>query len=276
MLKIVYFDEGSALDFMDQYYDGRVQETETETVKKESGVSASSDASIQIGLPKWMDILDLLSGKLKTKAEGKIDGTDQYLQQKMISSTILTSFKKITSSKNSTSNLLLLKDYKLIIPPDSLTSIKAFTPFLKMFATQMQTIQIINRENQTKDQSTQTENMDLSTLDVSNLDTILENAKGYYEMIASNGQETKIVRFNLKGLRNNYQLIDFQKMNLTLYGIPVGMCTIESLKDLNEFSAIQPNQQKIRLSGDALDPERKDPDEVEIIDILLAGVDASE
>jgi len=30
------------------------------------------------------------------------------------------------------------------------------------------------------------------------------------------------------------------------------------------------------IAGDALNNERKDPDEVEIIDVLLAGVNASE
>lgn len=276
MLKVVYFDEGSALDFIDQYYNGRVQEKETKTQKTETNIDANIELETQIGLPKWMEIIDIVSGKLKAKVGGKIDDTDQYLQQKMVSSTILTSFKKITSSTNSSPNLLVLKNYNLNILPDSLTSIKTLTPFLKMFATQMQTIQIIKGENQTGSQGNNLPNMDVSTLDISNLDTILENAKGYYEMLASNENETKIVRFNLKGLRNNYQLIDFRKMHLTLYGIPVGKCSIDSLKNLNEFDVEQSEQKKTQLAGDALDPDREDQAEVEIIDILLAGVEASE
>ncbi|ALC88894.1 hypothetical protein AM500_03075 [Bacillus sp. FJAT-18017] len=276
MLKVVYFDEGSALDYIDQYYEGRIEETESEIIKEEANTSASAQATVQIGLPKWMEILDLVAGKFKGRAEGKTDDSNQYLHQKMISGTILTTFKKITASIDSPSNLLELKDFKLNIPPESLTSLKTFTPFLRLFASQIQTIQVINGESRSKNSASDIGDVDVSTLDVSNLDNILENAKGYYEMIASNGKEKKIVRFNLKGLRNNYQLIDFQRMQLTLYGIPVGKCALEELKDLQEFNVIQPEQQKIRLAGDALNSELKTPNEVEIIDILLAGVDASE
>lgn len=112
-------------------------------------------------------------------------------------------------------------------------------------------------------------------IDLSILDEVMERAKGYYEMVGTNSEKTEevVMRFNLSGLRNNYRLNDLTKMNITLYGVCVGKCRRSDLWMENELrSSNQENDIDLLAEQDESTTPTNDK-ELELYDILLAGVE---
>lgn len=57
---------------------------------------------------------------------------------------------------------------------------------------------------------------------IEKLDTVLKNAKGYYEFVGTKGNSRVILRFNINSFRNGYTISDLLKMDLSVYAIKVG------------------------------------------------------
>ena len=73
-------------------------------------------------------------------------------------------------------------------------------------------------------------------IDLERLNDALENARGYYEMLLCSERPPKtILRLNAKAFRNNYNLSDLTKMNLSYYAVKVGTCDISKLDMSMEF-----------------------------------------
>ncbi|MBT2685417.1 DUF6414 family protein [Bacillus sp. ISL-37] len=259
MLKVVYFDEASALDTLDQLNSGRLQEITKEMVNKANELSSSMDVEGKVGT----GLFSIFKIGFGMDAKGQFSRKGSNILTTTITNTILTSFSKLLEEKKEQGTFEELQGYKLSIVPETFTFLKTLTPFIKVYSNSADTI-VVN-SNQGSNEPLSENNLDYSLFD-----DVIANAKGYYELLASNGSEHKIVRFNLDGLRNNYKLTDLQKMNLIIYGIKVGQCTLESLN------------YKYEIGGDNLISEEStgfdalrgnEPiDELEIIDVILAGI----
>lgn len=258
MKKIIYFDESSALDILDIKSNGRTEKIMETMVEKASKFSL--DGKIGTG------ILDFFNFGISANSSGQYDRGKSNILKTNLTNTILTSFIDLLEKEKSDEyGLEELKDSKLTIPPDSAAFIKSIAPFIKFF--------------KSSEEFKNTSDPMLDNIDLHSVDDVLLNAKGYYELLATDKKgDKKVVRFNLDGFRNNYKLNDLEKMNLTLYGVKVGTCLEENLSFEKElaFGNQQSNKQQIQNSG--YNPHEKDNNqnktdiELDIIDIVLAGI----
>lgn len=108
------------------------------------------------------------------------------------------------------------------------------------------------------------------TFDVAKMDEAFQSGKGYYEMVAANGESSCVFRFNIEAFRNNYGIADLTKMNLVYYGVKVGSVDISLLDISNEF-----NGEKITTINSAFDIEENTvyKNVVDVYDIMLAGIE---
>jgi hypothetical protein len=108
-------------------------------------------------------------------------------------------------------------------------------------------------------------------VDFAALDSAMESAKGYYELIGTDPSNRKLIlRFNIRAFRNNYGLADLGRMRLVFHGVQVGEATESSL---TMWAEMQEEQQTTPLTGlDILDATDPDPVNLVVYDVLLAGV----
>jgi hypothetical protein len=188
---------------------------------------------------------------LGIKAEANIDlnytKIGQNLITKTISNTILTDYlEKAIEDKNITKFI----GYKLSAHPESLTYAKMYTPYTLLF----------KDENQ--------------NINLSMLDKVLENAKGYYELIAQNEDTKCVLRFNINAFRNNYNLSDLIKMDLFFHAIYVGNTTEEQLSAENEFN---PEGKTLPTPLELLDETTPViSNSLKVYDVIFAGVELGE
>ncbi|MBG9587998.1 DUF6414 family protein [Cytobacillus firmus] len=268
-LKIVYFDEGSALDYLEAKHGGRYDKVSTDMIQRvkkiagEVGLEASTD-------PKILSfIVDSLFG-----IKGRIAGTASYNRtgdnkvSETLSSTVLSNFledvykDKNEQPNNSLMNFGIFDKVSLEFVPNSVTYLKMISPMLK----------IIKEESFGSDMPIQ----------LSALDQIFSDAKGYYELVSveSNDINKKVFRFNFNALRNNYRLNDLTKMKLTVIGIKVGECEESQLVWESEFGERKPNDSNSafenlveRESNEGAKAKGKSKEELlSVYDVILAGV----
>ncbi|KGR89575.1 hypothetical protein CD30_16380 [Ureibacillus massiliensis 4400831 = CIP 108448 = CCUG 49529] len=261
MLKIVYFDEASALDTLDQSNNGRLQEITKEMVDKANELSGN----IELEGKASTGIFSIFKVGFGMDTKGQFSRKGSNILTTTITNTILTNFLKLLEEKKKNNDYTFeeLQNYKLSIVPETFTFLKTLTPFIKVYSNSADS-KVVN-----PDQSNNSSSLSENNLDYSLFDDVIANAKGYYELLATKDKEQKIVRFNLDGLRNNYKLTDLQKMNLIIYGIKVGQCTLESLNYKYEIGTEKPTV--VNTGFDAL-RGNESKDELEIIDVILAGI----
>lgn len=274
MKKIVYFDEESALDWLDQRNDGRLEEINKEIIKKGKNFLADAELNAEGGINQFLNLLRF-KGKGRMKGDYSREGTTVI--EKTVTNTILTTFTDYIDPKNENSyadEIEKISNFKLSLVNNSFTFVKIITPVFKLFPNQIRIDD--NNLNQ----------MNIDSLDLTNFEEVIDSLKGYFEFKAfnNNNDEEKIVRFNSNSLRNNYRLTDFLSMDLVMYGVRVGVVD-DSLKqfDIGNLFAEDKNQSNKSIaepSLDEFDDEKSkeknsyfNKDQLEIIDIILAGVD---
>lgn len=237
IIKIVYFDELSAMDILNIENGGIQETTETDVTKK----SKSSEGKLltEIGIGKKLFGL--------AKAYGEISGAAGFSRasertiEATISNTVLTDYLLMAEGDIITK----LDDYRVYPDEKSMTYLKLFAPYLKFIETNDIPIRI------------------------ENLGAILDEGKGYYELIGEKNQnpnDKAILRFNTKAFRNNYGLVDLSKMDLIFHAIKVGEGTLDSLNAENEFKIAG----SIATIDDILENEMNE--KCLIYDVILAGV----
>lgn len=254
-LKLVYFDEQAAVDFLEGINDGSISETITKEIKKYTDIKA--DGSIGKG---FLSVF-------KVGLSGNFGRNSNSLIETQISRTVFTQFNNKMNDKDFLNEKLLkFEGMSLAIPKDSLTYFRNITPYLKLF-------------NDLKNVSEDATFQDINHLE---MDKILDNAKGYYEFWGTDKEDkVYIVRFNINGMRNNYSLYDLVKMDLSIYGVKVGETDDLNLDFQHEINTMiqehGENNSEIGIEfreEDAIEPAkvseqiRKTP----IIDVIVAGV----
>lgn len=247
--KIVFFDEQAALDFLEIDNEGIEAKVITEVLKKNS--SLEMDGKIGKNLLGIFGA-NISGGKGREK---------KSTIESQITSTLISSFmNKVNDSPDS---LEILNEETLTIIVDSPAYYRNLVPILSM-------IEDITKLNSLSEQ----EKENFNGINLEGLSTTLDGLAGYYDMIATNKNgKVSIIRFNITGLRNNYNLNDFAKMDLTLYGIKVGVSTDKDITFNNQVAKLTGTTNEISAGID-FDEENSEDNHAsfDIIDIILAGV----
>lgn len=237
--KVIYFDESSALDFLDLLNDGRL----ITSLEEISSVEDSAETKIASELSIGVKILSFFKANASVNAGLDAKTLSNTILNSTISNTILTDFLKQKDKKP----ILEFKDIYVYPYKNSISYLKCFTPYLMVLKNDL-----------------------INGLNINSFNSVLEDAKGYYELLFDKDEEISILRFNIKSFRNNYCLSDLMKMKLTYYAIEVGECDLSKLEINNELSF---NTSKNTISStEILEQKENIEKKVKLYDVILAGV----
>ncbi len=240
LVKVVYFDEESASDLLDIVAGGKETTADEQTRERAADVQAKVEAKAAAKF-SW---LPFLGGSVEAGAAASASAVGRSIFNKTLSNTILTDY---LSKLENMSGVDVLEGMTLTASKQSAAYMKMFTPYLAMLKVAELPV------------------------DFAALDSAMESAKGYYELIGTDPSNRKLIlRFNIRAFRNNYGLADLGRMRLVFHGVQVGEATESSL---TMWAEMQEEQQTTPLTGlDILDATDPDPVNLVVYDVLLAGV----
>lgn len=237
LIKIVYFDEESASDFLDISAGGK----EVSTYEKIRERSNNVYAKFGLGVTPRFDVG--VSGDMNAGLESSSVG--KTIINKNLSNTILTDYLEKVSEDSP------IRDLEVTAQEGSMAYMKMYTPYMILL------------------------NMDEIPINLTKLDEALAEAKGYYELLGREKTSSTIkcvLRFNINAFRNNYRLVDLSRMNLVFYGVEVGETSEQNLSMQAEISGNSlPNGTLTAL--DIEDGKQEDNSQLKVYDVVLAGVE---
>ena len=243
MVKVIYFDDSSATDYLYIYDGGKAVQTSEEVKDKSKEIANKTSA----GLFAKLSWLPFLGGEASTELSTDFSYKGNSLLTTTLSNTVLTDF--LSKIENDQERIVEFEGYGVKAYKNSIAYFKMFTPYLTM----------------TKSDATS----DGVSFDLSRMDEAFESGKGYYEMIAANQENNRFIfRFNISAFRNNYGIADLTKMDLTYYGVRVGKVNMNLLDINKEFNF----EQETISSAFDIENGPSTSDETEVYDIILAGV----
>lgn len=244
-IKLVYFDEESASDYLDIAAGGRAASTSEQVKERTQDVQARVEASLSAKL-SW---LPFLGGSVETGASGNLAAAGRSLLNKTLSNTIMTDY---LTEVESDSDVAKLRGLQVFAQRDSMAWLKMFTPYTVAAK--------IEDEN----------------VDVARLDEALTAAKGYYELIGEDKDGAQVVlRFNIQAFRNNYGLTDLRRMDLVFHGIRVGTTSINELGIEGEMAVGKKDEQSVSAAALLGNPQPDDNKSktLDVYDVILGGVE---
>lgn len=256
IVKLVYFDEGSATDFIQIESGGSL--SNVMTLLEENGTSGEAGADAKVGV-KSKIMKALLGLDASVSVEGSIDTSfnSGTVVKSILSNTMLTDFlAAMTREDGGKSPIEEFTDLRIEQIPGSISSMALFTPYFTMFRS---------------GQGIAAGDYDIS---LDKLDSALSKAKGYLDFFGSREGGTDVVlRFNSTAFKNNYRPSDLLKMDLRLYAVKVGSCGVDDLVADKELSMegflLKDNPDYVPSSVRAPSTEKK---ELDMYDVILAGV----
>lgn len=250
MIKIVYFDEKSAIDYIDIYFGGRKNEDQLKQKNTSGRLSGGIGGSIQDGTLFKM-LGPLLKISVKSRAEAQLNRVTEDLVRTTISNTVLSDYINLASTDD---KIIKFDGYRVYPEKNSISHIKMYTPYLK----------VLNAEKMNNVTN-------LDNVDIAEIDSVLENAKGYYELIAEKEEQRVILRFNIKAFKNNYFLSDLIRMDLQYLAVKTGKMNFNDLIVENEFK-YEINEGTSLAELEEADSTYQDSNSIEVYDVVLAGV----
>lgn len=247
MKKIVYFDEESAIDYIVLKDGGKKV---TETITRLTG-NIEGEVSAELG--------DLLNEENQHKiitfikkaifnsnlgVGGKIDGDFNKARTTTLNNTVLTDYIK---KANKDTKVKKLNNTTIDVYPNSMAYYKLYTPYMELI-------------NGAKN---------YQGVDLTILDKVLNNVKGYTEVITKEKNKMLVIRFNTTTFRGNYRLSDILKMNLDIYAIKVGTVDKYKLDLINEFKMLENEVTVDKILGKNNNAKEE---QLEVYDVILAGV----
>lgn len=187
-IKIVYFDEEAAQDFLDIYNGGRKETTDTETTEKVREIVASLEGQFGGGI----NVLQYLRAALSTSVGGKLSNDVNQVLVNSFKNTLLTDYIKLIGHDSSN----CIKEFdkcKVYAKENSISMYKSFSSYLTIIP------------------------QDQLPIDMQKLNEAILGERGYYEMLLNKDDTKYVLRFNLLAFRNNYTLADLPKMELSFY-----------------------------------------------------------
>ncbi len=247
MIKIVYFDEPSATDYI-IIKNGGVKITTKENTDS-ANISGNNKTQVSLGGSlSWWPFTKI---EASNTTDIDLEGVKKALTKNIVTNVLLTDF--IEKADKDTEQIYKFENYKLYSCKTSFAFLGMFMPYLKII-----------KEDQFPE--------DLP-IDVTKLAEALKDGKKYYEMVAEkiDGDKEKcILRFNIDAFRNNYGISDIVKMNLKYYAIKVGESTEASLNIEEEFKADYEDSTITSLTDNV--DEVEDKELLTVYDVVLAGV----
>lgn len=247
MIKIVYFDEGSAADLL------HVLEGGKNTNKKEQIVTKTSELAIgaEAEAGKSVGVFSLISAKIGIDGNADLSREGNTIITKVVENTILTDYLSCME-KDAKNYIRVFADCRPYPYPKSFAFFKMLTPYLKMTDGNIEVV-------------------DGLKLNLALMDEALNSGRGYYELMADDDGEIVVLRFNIKAFRNNYYISDLVKMKMNYHAIEVGTVNMGNLTMESEFGG---NGER-EINGYDLASTNgisHSVDEVKVYDVILAGV----
>lgn len=242
MIKIVYFDEESASDYLDISAGGK-STASSDHVKDRT---TNLHGKVETRLAAKFSWLPFLGGSAEAGGGVDISSAGQSILRKTLSNTILTDY---LAKADGDARVTQLRDLRVTAAKDSMAFTKMFTPYMVMLK------------------------MDDLPLDLARMDDALTGAKGYYELLATGPDGSKrVLRFNINAFRNNYGLADLGRMRLVFHGILVGRTTEEALSMQAEMSG-GPDGPTVTAAELVDGVDAHNDDLLDVYDVMLAGVE---
>ena len=240
ILKVIYFDEEAAIDYITISDGGKAiseiinTEQETDTSKLESETSTG----FKIPFFTWFNL------QAKIGIDSNINNINDGVVKSTLTNTILTDYIKKADTDE---KIKKISNYQITPIKDSVSYYKMYTPYMLL----------IKKELNDKISA---------EVDITKIDEVLKETKGYYEFLATNGKEQVIISF-----KNNYKINNILGMNLLLYGVNVGSAEKDDFSIEKEF---EQNESKEITADEILEVTSKAPEhkKLKIYDIVLAGV----
>jgi hypothetical protein len=246
MIKIVYFDEESASDYLDISVGGKAMAT-TEQVKERT---RDMQARVETKVAAKLSWLPFVGVSAETGAGVDVSSAGRSILRKTLSNTILTDYLTQVEGDD---RIKRLSGLRVTAPKDSMAFMKMYTPYM-----------VIARTEE-------------SGVDLARLDEALEGAKGYYELLGEDVTDgsKSVLRFNIRAFRNNYGLTDLGRMRLVFHGILVGQAAEDRLGMEAEMSSENSGESVTAL--ELLDgPTAAHEALLDVYDVILAGVEYAE
>lgn len=242
MIKVVYFDEESASDYLDISAGGKTAAT-SENVKDRT---TNLHGEVETRLAAKFSWLPFVGGSAEVGGGVDISSAGQSILRKTLSNTILTDY---LTKADGDARVTQLRDLRVTAAKDSMSFTKMFTPYMVMLK------------------------MDDLPLDLARMDDALTGAKGYYELLATGPDGSKrVLRFNIKAFRNNYGLTDLGRMRLVFHGILVGQTTEAALSMQAEMTGGADGP--VVTAVELVDGVKEHADDMlDVYDVMLAGVE---
>lgn len=247
MIKVIYFDEGSATDFIYVLGGGKNTDRKEHIVDKTTQIAVGADAEIG----KSAGIFSVLTAKIGLEGNADLSREGSTIITKAVENTILTDYLSCME-KDGKQYIRVFKNCKLYPYPQSFAFFKMVTPYLKMTNGDVELANGLS-------------------INLAMIDEALDSGRGYYELMVEDKDETAVLRFNNKAFRNNYFISDLVKMNLDYHGIEVGTVDLGSLTMQSEFDkSKEPEINGRDIMND--DEHVIKENEIKVYDVLLAGV----
>jgi hypothetical protein len=242
MMKVVYFDETAATDYITIQNGGQIDWSTTENKERLAKIIAEIDAQAKGGFNLFSFIKSSLSGN----ANVNLDINTSKLITSTVTNTLLTDYISMASKDK---NIRQFHNDGVYAPKNSISMYRMYSSYLN----------IVPKEQ--------------IPIDLEGLNNALLGERGYYQMLLNSEKEpTCVLRFNINAFKNDYSLADLSKMNLSYFGVKVGECTKEQLSLEKEFeikSITETPDIKEIVTGETSEPSIKCLD---VYDIVLAGV----
>jgi hypothetical protein len=257
IVKIVYFDEGSATDYIQMYNGGSLyyeaESTEADTKDGSAGLKTKAGIGTKLRGFLFRGSIDL-DGSIGTSFE------DDTVMRSVLTNTVLTDFLEAVDEQDGRQTPIhTFSNRRIAQIPGSLSTMSLLTPYLSMAKS---------------GQGVSAGEFDIA---IDKLDSTLNNAKGYLEFLGiQKGCQDIILRFNAKAFKNNYRPSNLQRMRLKLYAVYVGRNKLSDLMVANELS--------VEGFDSETNPEYPEPGATEkpqddtllaMYDVILAGVRAN-
>lgn len=244
-IKIIYFDNSTAIDYINIINEGEITVEEINKVMNECGADINVDGEAKAKA----SLLNILKLSVGLKSNINLSNSSEKIVNSTLTTNMMVEFIKFAKDDK---KIEQIKEVKLSTDKETASYIKSVSPYLAL-------LKDTNEIPEFKD------------FNITRFDEVISQAKGYYEFIAKKKDDKEIIlRFNADGFRNNYKFNDLLKMDLTYYGIKVGKCFKDDIKFVNE---INQEEQIVTINDFNVSSNDSNSNLLDIYDIILAGVE---
>lgn len=249
-MKLIYFDESTASDYLKIIQNGKESKQTVETKKNQNQTSLGGKFGIGPMFSKIFESLFSVEGHMG----GNLNLTSEKYVEKTLTNAILSDFKNL--AENEDIGITKFSEYKLSYVENSIAHFQTISPYLSMVEGDI----VLDEE---------------VSININKMHETLKLGKGYYEILAKKNDNECIVRFNNKAFVNNYNLTDLSQMQLTLYGVKVGLIDKNQLNFQNAINSLGfKNEVVTSISEEPVNPSFNNEQSIlEMYDIILAGVE---